>query len=46
MDTPEKVKADRTFQIIYIDYIRPLPMSENKPMHAPIVDTGSGIKLP
>jgi len=27
---PDKVKAERTFQIMQINYIRPLPISETK----------------
>ena len=46
MNIPDKVKADRLFQIIQIDYVRPLPISQNKLCACTTVDTWSGIGLP
>ena len=45
MNTPEEVKDDRTFQVIQINYIKPMPISENKLYACTIVDTWSGIGL-
>lgn len=30
INIPDKIKADRPFQIVQIDYIGPLPISETK----------------